>query len=401
MNNPASRRPIPVLLTTRELDIGGVERDVTNIAIHLNRPRFEPHVVCYQASGMRYEELRAAGIPLLHLPVDSLLSRSAVTSAIRMRQFIRDRGIKVLHSYDPSGVFAIPIARMLGVPAIISSQLTDRKILDKRTHRLLRLSDRIADTTVVNCQALRHHMIEEEHVPANRIEVCYGGVDTAKFSPAVHSPKPGLVAKASLVIGTVCVLRPEKGLRLLQEAFARLGLMRQGMALVIVGSGPELPGLEANAARLEIRNSSVFVPATATVISWMRALDIFVLPSYCEGFSNSLLEAMACGCAVIGSNVGGTPELIDNGRRGLLFRAGDAADLSAKIAMLAVDANLRTRLADTAARFVREQLTVEMFAERTAAIYEMVLRRNGAACLVSDSVATRPAPRYTGNSSSI
>jgi glycosyltransferase involved in cell wall biosynthesis len=400
MTDHASRRPIPVLLTTRALDIGGVERDVTKIAIHLNRSRFEPHVGCYQASGMRYEELRAAGVPLLHLPMDSLLSSSAVASAIRMRRFIRDRGIKVLHSYDPSGVFAMPIARMLALPAIVGSQLTHREILDERTRRLLRISDRIADTVVVNCQALRRHMIEEEHVPASRIEVCYGGVDTAKFTPA-DSPKPELVAKASLVIGTVCVLRPEKGLRLLQEAFARLGCVRQSMALVIVGSGPELPNLEANAARLEISDSSVFVPATPAVVPWMRAMDIFVLPSFSEGFSNSLLEAMACRCAVIGSSVGGTPELIENGQRGLLFRAGDAPDLSEKLATLAVDANLRTRLGDTAARFVHEQLTVEISAERTAAIYEMVLRRNGAGYLVSDSVATRPALRYAGDSSSI
>ena len=64
----------------------------------------------------------------------------------------------------------MPIARMLALPAIVGSQLTHREILDERTRRLLRISDRIADTVVVNCQALRRHMIEEEHVPASRID---------------------------------------------------------------------------------------------------------------------------------------------------------------------------------------------------------------------------------------
>ncbi|MBV8550653.1 MAG: glycosyltransferase [Acidobacteriaceae bacterium] len=376
---------IPVLLTTRELDIGGIARDVTNIAIHLDRSRFEPHVACFRASGMRHEELCAAGIPLLHLPIDSLCSTSAVTSAFRLRRYIRDRGIVLLHSYDPSSVFAVPITRMMGLPAIIGSQLTHRTLLDKRTRQLLRMQDRIADTIIVNCEALRRHMVEQEHVPPTRIEVCSGGVDTTTFCPA-DSPKPEVIRKASLVVGTVCALRPEKGVRVLQEAFAKLGPIRDCMTLVIVGSGPELPNLEANAARLQISGSSVFVPATPAVAAWMQAMDIFVLPSYSEGLSNSLLEAMACGCAVIGSSVGGTPELIDDGRHGLLFRVSDAADLSEKMAMLAVDVNLRIRLRGAAARFVREQRTMEICARRIAAIYEMVLRRNDAAHLLSHTI---------------
>ena len=92
---------------------------------------------------------------------------------------------------------------------------------------------------------------------------------------------------------------------------------------------------------------------------------------------------MACRCAVIGSCAGGTPELLEDGRLGLLFRVGDAAHLSEKMAVLALDANLRKRLGDAAARFVRERLTVEISAKRMAAIYEMVLCRNGAAHLLS------------------
>ena len=376
---------MPVLLTTRELDIGGVARDVTNSAIHLDRSAFEPHVACYQASGMRYEELRAAGIPVLHVPVDSLRSTSALSSAFHIARYIREHGIQVLHSYDPSSVFAVPIARMLGLPAIIGSQLTHRELLDKKTRHLLRMPDRIADTILVNCEALRRDMIHHKYVPPARVEVCYGGVDTSRFCQT-EFPKPEGMPKASLVFGTVCALRPEKGLLLLQEAFAKLARVRQSMALVIVGSGPELPRVEANAARLEIRALSLFVPATPAVAQWMRAMDIFVLPSYSEGFSNSLLEAMACGCAVIGSDAGGTPEVIEDGRRGLLFRVGDAGDLSSKMAMLAIDANVRARLSDAGTRFVREHLTVEIAARRIAAVYETVLRRNVAVHLPGNTV---------------
>jgi glycosyltransferase involved in cell wall biosynthesis len=360
------------MLMARELDLGGVERDVAKIATHLDPTRFEPHVGSFSNRGMRYEELRAAGIPILHLPVKSLFSRAALSAAIRLVGYLRQHAIQVLHCYDVTGALGVPVARCAGVPAILASQLSYREILDWKTQLMLRMTDPLADAVVVNCEAIRQYMIDVEGVPARRVELCYNGVDIAQFYPA-REPRPAAVAMAPLVVGTVCVLRPEKGLPLLQEGFAR-STRPIGSKLAIVGSGPELPELERNAATLGIADDSVFVPATREVARWMRAVDIFVLPSHSEAFSNSLLEAMACGCAVVGSRVGGTPELIGEDERGLLFPSGDAGELARKISTLIRDQELRLKLAARAAHFARE-LSIEVAARRTAAIYERLLCR--------------------------
>jgi glycosyltransferase involved in cell wall biosynthesis len=370
-------RPIPVMLMSRELDQGGVERDVAKIAVYLDRSRFAPHVASFCNWGMRYEELRAAGIPFLHLPVKAPLSREGFSAAILLARYLSAHRIRVLHAYDGSSSVGVPVARTLGLPAIIASQLSYRDILDPRTQLMLRLIDPFADAMLVNCEAIRRYMIEVEGIPANRVELCYNGVETSQFHPAdCGTPLPEELTGASLVIGTVCALRPEKALGLLQEAFARVRRPGDGMKLLIVGSGPELPRLEANVAALGIADASVFVPAARDVSPWMRAIDIFVLPSRSEAFSNSLLESMACGCAVIGSRVGGTPELIGDDRRGLLFRSEDAGDLAAKLATLTRDRELRRELAAQAVRFVTENLTIEIAARRTGEIYERLLRRN-------------------------
>src|ERR1035438_8798118 len=117
---------IPVLLMVRELDQGGVERDVAKIATHLDPQRFEPHVASYRSDGMRYEELRAAGVPLLHIPLESIFSARALRAALRLRRYLRDHGIRILHAYDVSGVLGVPVARSLNLPVIISSQLSYR-----------------------------------------------------------------------------------------------------------------------------------------------------------------------------------------------------------------------------------------------------------------------------------
>lgn len=376
MRRAARARRVPVLLTVRDLHYGGIQQDVTKIATRLDRTRFEPHVATYEIAGMHVEELRRAGVPVLHVPMTSLKSPSALFAAMRLGSYIRNHGIRLVHAFDTSAVFVVPVARALRVPAILASTLGNRKLLDRRSHRQMRWIDRMVDAVVVNCEAMRRHLVEDEHVPGERIELCYNGVPTSEFFPAAVS-RPDAISQTDLVIGTVCVLRPEKALTLLQEAFARARRAHPGMKLVLVGSGPQLAGLRENAARLGIAEASVFVAATREAASWMRSMDIFVLPSYSEAFSNALLEAMACGCCVVGSRVGGTPELIgSNEERGLLFASGDAGELASKLSRLIADKELRRSLGNRAAEFVHENLTVEIAAERTAAIYEKMLQRD-------------------------
>jgi glycosyltransferase involved in cell wall biosynthesis len=375
--SPHRTEPIPVLLVVRELDQGGVERDVAKIALHLDRTRFLPHVATYYAHGLRYEELMSAGMPILHLPIRKLASRDTIRLGFRLWRYIRSHGVKIVHSYDSSGVVGLAVAQMAGVPVVIGSQLSYRNILDRNTRTLLRLADRYSDAILVNCEAIRRYMVEDEHVPADKLGLCYNGVDTAEFFPG-HRETPDALMSAPLTVGTVCVLRPEKNLTLLQEAFARIKHIRSGLRLVIVGSGPLLATLKENADRLEISESTVFVPATRDVATWLRAMDIFVLPSYSEAFSNSLLEGMACGCAVIGSRVGGTPELVGiNEDRGLLFQSSSVEQLTDRLARLISDDEQRRSLGAKAAEFASTHLTVEIAAETTANIYDKLLRSKG------------------------
>jgi glycosyltransferase involved in cell wall biosynthesis len=365
--------PVPILLMARQLDQGGVERDLTKLALHIDRSRFTPHVATYFDHGMRFQELWDAKIPLLHLPVTSIASRSALEAVCRMSRYVRENGIKLIHAFDTTALLATIVARLTRT-LVVTCQLSYREICDSRTVLTLRWSDYLTHVVQVNCKEMQRYLIENEHVSPDRVELCYNGVETAVFYPAKVS-KPKALDGAGLVIGTVCALRPEKNLQLLQEAFANVRHCSSGLKLLIVGSGAELRRLRENAASLSIADASVFIPATPEVASWMRAIDIFVLPSYSEAFSNSLLEAMACGCAVVGSRVGGTPELIGENERGLLFENGDADELCAQLQNLIGDEDLRRTLSIRAAQFANEHLNLGIALERQSEIYERLLRR--------------------------
>jgi glycosyltransferase involved in cell wall biosynthesis len=180
---------------------------------------------------------------------------------------------------------------------------------------------------------------------------------------------------AGLIIGSLCALRPEKNLRMLLEAFARVRVSHRGLKLAIVGSGPEETGLKRAAEALGIAGACWFEPSTRDVPRWLSAIDIFVLPSDSEALSNSLMEAMACGCCVAASAVGGNPELVRHLETGMLFKPRDAEDLAGCLARLAAAPEIRQRLSSAATGLIQQEFSLEASARRMAEIYDITLSR--------------------------
>jgi L-malate glycosyltransferase len=350
----------PVLLLARELDLGGSERQMTEIAKTLSRSRFTPHVGCFRPQGMRGSELAAAGVPIVHFPVDSFLSLAAISEAWKLRSYIRRHGIRLVHTFDyPLTLFAVPVARWSTPAVVVSSQRSHRNLIPSRYRRLIRITDRMADAIVVNCEFVRRHLEIDEGVPSDRIRLCYNGVDLEEFRPR-ETPR------GSLTIGVVCALRPEKDLGTLIDAFARL--KRSGLKLLIAGSGSMLQQLRSQAQAQGLAPDCIFAPATANVAECLRSIDIFVLPSRSEALSNSLLEAMACGCCPVASRVGGNVELIRHGENGMLFEAGDVDQLCQVLEPLIEHPSLRWQLA-AKARSVAELFSISSSARRMEDIY--------------------------------
>lgn len=354
----------------RELNQGGSERQMAEMAKALDRSRFDPRVGCFRPGGLRADDLRAAGVPIVHFPVPSMAS---VSGALRIAAYIRDQNIRLVHTFDtPANLYGVPAARMAGSAVVVSSQRVDRALWPPVQRHALRLTDRLVDGIVVNCEFLRRHLRDEERVPAGLIHLCYNGIDTREFQPH-GGARPDALRSAALVVGVVCALRPEKGLHTLVDAFAAVHAGVPGMKLAIVGSGSCQPDLQDQAQALGIGADCIFEPATPHVAEWLRAIDIFVLPSLSEAFSNALMEAMACGCCVVASRVGGNPELVTHGENGMLFEARDAAGLAEVLHMLTQDRELRCELAANAARRIRSRFSVEVAARRMGEIYSELL----------------------------
>lgn len=376
---PIGCAPIRVLLMARELDYGGIERDVSKFARHLSRYGVTPHVACFRPGGARWQEIEKAGVPVVEVPVTSFKSLSALAGAGIFRNYLREHRIQVVHAFDPAAnVFGVLLARMFGVPVALSSQLCYRELYSPATRAQLAVVDRVATGVFVNCHAVADNLTASWQISAQRIQVCHNGFEELEFHPN-HRSRPVQLADASTVIGTVAVLREEKNLITLVEAFAQVAKVDRLARLLIVGSGPMRPLLERRVEVLNLISACVFEDASNTPAQWMRAIDIFVLPSRSEAFPNALLEAMACGCCPVASRVGGIPELIQHNERGVLFQAGNTQELADALCGLALDRNRREALASAASSFVRQNLTIEIAASRLADIYRQLLQHSGQA----------------------
>ncbi len=366
----------------RELHHGGSERQMTETALALDRSRFQPHVGAFIVHGSRAEELRAADVPIVHVPVRSFKPPGSLTAAWSLARYIRAHNIRVVHTFDPPlTAWAIPATLYLTKAMALASQRCHLDLAPPWMRRALRFAERRSDGVVVNCKFLERHLVEDAGVPAGRIHLCYNGIDLDRLQQA-EAKRPAPLPMDALTIGTLCVLRPEKGLPTLLDAFASVVRnlapnLTRNLRLAIVGSGPMLPDLQKRAVELGIADVCVFEPATSRVVDWLGNMDIFVLPSLTEALSNSLMEAMACGCCAVASRVGGNPELVEQGVRGFLFPPGDAAGLTRALQEAILNPDLRRRMGDAGREFVRANFSREKAVRRMEQIYSGLLESGG------------------------
>jgi glycosyltransferase involved in cell wall biosynthesis len=285
-----------------------------------------------------------------------------------MGAYLSRHAIGLVHAFDvPLDLFAVPVARMYRTPVVLSSMRAHRDLTPGVTRHLLRLTDRMVDGIVVNSRAVARELADDG-VPASMVRLAYNGLDTSVFRREGERAVLPWGDEPAVVIGVVCALRPEKELGILMEAFRKLKSVRRGVKLVIVGSGPMLEELQADADA-----DCHFEPAVPNVAPWLRAMDIFVLTSRSEALSNSLMEAMGCGCCPVASNTGGNPELVQDEESGLLFPVGDVEALAARLTRLVDEPEYRSRLAALAHQRMHQQFTREHAARVMGGIYQDLL----------------------------
>lgn len=365
---------IRVLMLVDQLEprSGGGERFAVGLAAHLPRDRFQVALCATHAVLAPWDRtLRESGVPWF------ALGRRTTADVLPFRRLVgvlRRQRVDVLHSHMfGSNVWGTIVGRAARVPVLVAHEQSwnyegqpVRKLLDGR------LIGRFADTFVAVSSADRDRMVAVEGVPADKVRVELNAYvpRTGVRPPPRLREELGLGADVPLV-GTVAILRPQKALHVLLEAFARLD---SGAHLVVGGDGSCRAALEERAAALGIAGRTHFLGLRDDVDGILTAVDVAAMSSDFEGTPLFAFECMAAGTPLVATAVGGLPDMLEDGRSALLVPPRDPAALAAGLSRALGDAALRQALA-SAAHERLERYRIEAVAERFGRVYEELLEQ--------------------------
>lgn len=241
---------------------------------------------------------------------------------------------------------------------------------------------RRVDAFVAISDEIRDGLIRDG-IPAERIHRISNFVDPEVFRPPAPGEKEHLKKTLGYADKTLVLfagrLVERKGAAYLLEAWAQVSGEFPDARLLILGDGPLREKLEEEAARLDIATTARFAGRVDDVAEYLRAADLFVLPSLQEGMSNSLLEAMASGLPVVATRIGGVTDVVEEGRTAIVVSAGETADLSRGIRALLANPLHAQALASRALQTIQESFGLESRVKRYLRLYAGLNRRGSVA----------------------
>lgn len=367
----AEPRPIRTMHVNTERTWRGGERQTLLLATGLRDRGHGVEIVCPPGAPLG-ERARDAGLLVHELRMRGELDPVAIA---RLRRLYREREVDIVQLHTSHAHSLGVLARMgLSRPRTVVARRVDYSIHRSGTPGFTHLKYRIGvDRYIAISQAIRAVLIKDGIRPA-RVSVVHSGVIPL---PPARSDRTAIraglgIPETARVIGSVAHLALHKGEIHLLRAFAELAPRYADLHLLIVGDGEERPGIEAEARALGLAGRAHLPGFQEDVAAHLSAIDLFVMPSLQEGLCTSLLDALAAGLPIIGSDTGGIPEIIEDRVTGLLAPPGNPSGLAATIAKLLDDPALAATLL-AAGRARLASFGADAMVEGTIGVYRELL----------------------------
>lgn len=295
-----------------------------------------------------------------------------VQAGWQLSRVLADLTPDVVHAHDPMGVSLAAMAlQMAGSsvppPLVVASRRVDFHL---KRHAFSRWKYRHVDVFIAASHLIAL-VLEQDGIPREQIEVVHDGVDLDAIDrqPRIDAHAAFWLPHGAPVVGNVAALAGHKGQKHLIGAAARVVRELPDARFVIVGEGELREILQHQIASLGLERHVLLAGFREDAIGLMKSFDLFAMSSITEGLGSSILEAMACGCAVVATRAGGIPEAVDDGATGILVPPRDEAALATAIVALLRDDARRHAMGVAGRARVEAGFSVQRLVDATIAVY--------------------------------
>jgi len=362
--------PVPVLMIANFADrVGGGEENVLNLAAALDRNRWAVRVAV-PGEGEMATALAALRVPCAVLPLPAVRPWTAPVSLVALRRLaalVVESRVALVHAHGSRGALYAGLAARRRVPLVWHARIVDR---DPWLDPIL---VRLAAAIIANSGATAGRFARLA-AARDRVHVVLNGVDLERFGPG--APDPSLRRALGLppsgpVVGYVGRLERGKGPDVLLAAAEILRPRRPDVSFLFVGDGPLARELAARASRGGL--AAVFVGRRPDLAPVLRQCAALAVPSRQEAFGRVLVEAMASQVPVVAARVGGIPEVVTDGRTGLLVPSEDPPALARALEVTLTDGEATRARVKAAAADARARFSLAAHTAGVARVYEAVL----------------------------
>ena len=370
---------INILHIVLTLGTGGLENGIVNIINGSDPEKFTIDVLCLRGTGELAQRIKNNASQVI---TDESADASLISAVKRIRQACNDNAYDIIHTHGWATMLAGYIATMFSRTPIVINGEHGTLYYETWRQRFMQkfLFNRMKLNLSVS-QALVEEISRKFGVASSRFKAILNGVDIERFQPdtkARMQVRQALNIEANdVIIGSVGRLVEVKNYPSLLKAFSLVSQRFTNVKLMLAGDGPLRDLLEEMADTLGIKENVLFLGRREDVAAVMNAMDIFVLPSFREGLSNTVLEAMASGLPVVVTNVGGNPEIVVENQSGFLFTVSDCEQLASMLSDLIANEEQRKSMSDFARSHVVHHYSLQVMIESYQKTYQSLIFQHG------------------------
>lgn len=310
--------------------------------------------------------MRDAGIEVVEV---AMRGEADLLAIIRIARILRRMKPDIIQLHTSHAhTLGLLGGRLAGAKRIVATRRMDHAIKGPFS----RFKYRGVDQIVAISEAIGA-LVVEGGVPPKRVRVIHSVVQCPETYPQGDLRSSLGIGAGIPVIGTIATLAERKGHRHLFEAVCEVKSKYPNIRVLVVGEGPQKEELRELVIRLGLDRTVIFTGFRQDIPQVLNTLDVFVLASHREGLGVAVLEAACSGRAIIGSNVGGIPEIVKDGETGLLVPPGDARTLAKKLTYLLDHPEHGGQLGERARAFVREEFSLESMVTGYVELYGELL----------------------------